>query len=64
MSGMTEAQAKAIVREMTGYSVDDSPGLALDMAERLGRGLIEAVSTLGGVPPITPLESQGVRLST
>ena len=47
---MTEEQAKAIVSKATGYSVDESRAVVLEMAQNLGLDLLEAVKTLGGVP--------------
>lgn len=54
MIAMTEAQAKGIIEQVTGYSVEEKPALALEMAQRIVRDITEAIEKLGGVPPVVP----------
>lgn len=52
---ITEQQAKAVIQQVTGYSVEEKPALALEMAQRIARDITEAIAALGGVPPVVPL---------
>jgi hypothetical protein len=54
---MTEAQAKAVIEQVTGYSVEEKPVVALDMAQRIAKDIAEAIVALGGIPAVAPIDT-------